>query len=167
MKGRKRKPDALKQLAGTAQKCRMNPAAPTQTAGLPAPPEWLSARASEIFYQLVAVIDGMRIASADDVAMLAMLSSRLEEVELCTGIVEDLGRTYVTVNQAGAEMHRARPEVAMRNEALRHAQSLLTEFGLSPAARSKVSVNKAPQDNPFAALTRALAGKRGATPTAD
>jgi P27 family predicted phage terminase small subunit len=165
--GRKRKPDAIKALAGTAQKCRMNPAAPAQTAGLPAPPEWLSGRAAELFHQIVATVDGMRIASADDVHMLAMLASRLEEIELCTGVIEDLGRTYMTHTQSGSEMFRTRPEVAQRNEAMRHAQSLLAEFGLSPATRSKVSVNKAPQDNPFAALTRALAGKRSAPQTAN
>lgn len=174
MAGRKRKPDALKALAGTDQKCRMNPAAPAQGKGLPSPPEWLSGRAAELFQQLVATVDGMRIASADDTHMLAMLASRLEEIEICTIVIEDSGRVYESTtvimkkDGSGIEktMVRARPEVSMRNEAMRHAQSLLAEFGLSPAARSKVSANKAPQDNPFAALGRAMASKRGGATTA-
>ena len=48
----------------------------------------------------------------------------------------------------------AGPEVGMRSEAMRHAQSLLSEFGLTPSARSKVSAGKPQEVNPFAALER-------------
>jgi hypothetical protein len=37
--GRKRKPDAVKELAGTAQKCRLNPAMPVASTNLPVPPD--------------------------------------------------------------------------------------------------------------------------------
>ncbi|ACL62072.1 phage terminase small subunit P27 family [Methylobacterium nodulans] len=149
MAGRKRTPDAIKQLAGTAQPCRMDPDALVAAEGRPEPPDWLSARAAAIFRDLAAITDRMRIASPDDIAMLAMLASRLEEIELCTVVIEDLGRVYQTVSNTGATMHRARPEVGMRNEAMRHAQSLLAEFGLSPAARSRVSATTPAEENPF------------------
>ena len=157
MAGRKRKPDALKQLAGTAQPCRMNPDAPIASEGEAEPPHWLSERAAEIFDELTAIIDRMGIGSPDDTAMLAMLASRLEEVEVCTAVIEDAGRVYTsesTTSRGDGEtvtksMVRARPEVAMRNEAMRHAQSLLSEFGPSPAARSKVSAVTPPASNPF------------------
>lgn len=152
MAGRKRKPDHLKVVSGTAQPCRMNKDAPAAISDLPEAPEWLSDRAAEIFLQIVGIIDAMQIASASDVKMLALLASRLEEVEVTTAVIEDLGRTYTTVNQTGSVMYRSRPEVAHRNEAMRHAQSLLAEFGLSPAARSKVSVNGDKDENPFKAL---------------
>ncbi len=148
MAGRKRKPDALKQLAGTAQPCRMNPDAPVAREGEAEAPEWLSERAADIFGELTAIIGGMGIASPDDTAMLAMLASRLEEVEVCTAVIEDLGRVYTSVTKTGT-MVRGRPEVGMRSEAMRHAQSLLSEFGLSPAARSKVSAVTPPESNPF------------------
>jgi len=71
--------------------------------------------------------------------MLAMLASRLEEIEICTIVIEDSGRVYASTTTLERKdgsvvekvMIRARPEVAMRNEAMRHAQSLLVEFGLS------------------------------------
>lgn len=150
--GRPRKPDHLKVVAGTARPDRMNPAAPALNQGMPTAPPWLSDRASEIFAGIAEIIDGMGIASPDHVAMLAMLASRLEEIEITTAIVEDLGRTYTTVNQSGGLMHRSRPEVGQRNEAMRHAQSLLAEFGLSPAALGKVSTGGKREENPFAAL---------------
>lgn len=149
----KRKPDHLKVLAGTAQPCRMNPDAPAANPGIATAPDWLSERAAEIFAQLSTILLGMGIASPDDQAALAMLASRLEEVEMMTAAIEDGGRTYEQKDEDGnVRMVRARPEVGMRNEAMRHAQSLLAEFGLTPAARSKVSAGKAPEKNPFAAL---------------
>lgn len=152
--GRKPKPDHLKVLSGTAQKCRMNPDAPAANVGTAEAPAWLSSRAAEIFDQITATLLGMGIASPDDQAALAMLASRLEEVELMTAAIEDGGRVYETVGQGGATMIRARPEVGMRNEAMRHAQSLLSEFGLTPAARSKVSAGKPAEENPFGALDK-------------
>lgn len=81
-----------------------------------------------------------------------MLASRLEEIEICTAVIEDSGRTYATTATSGDKLIRARPAVAMRNESMRHAQSLLAEFGLTPASRSKVSAGKPAEINPFAAL---------------
>ena len=148
----KRTPDHLKVIAGTARPDRMNPDAPAANLGTAEPPEWLSERAAEIFAQLSATLLGMGIASPDDQAALSMLASRIEEIEICTAVIEDAGRTYTTTATSGDKLVRARPEVAMRNEAMRHAQSLLAEFGLTPAARSKVSAGKSVEENPFKAL---------------
>lgn len=148
MAGRKRKPDILKKLTGTAQKCRMNEDAPVANPGVAVAPGWLSDRSAELFAQISATLLGMGIASPDDHHTLALLASRLEEIEILTAVVEDSGRTYET----DSGLWKARPEVGMRNEAMRHAQSLLAEFGLTPAARSKVAAGKAPEANPFGAL---------------
>ena len=158
MAGRKRIPDHLKIVAGTAQPCRMNPDAPLAASDLPVPPEWLSAWAAEIFAGLVSIIGDMGIASASDTAALALAASRLEEVEICTAVIEDGGRTFVSSAEYDSEGRvtsqqiKGHPAVAQRSEAMRHAQSLLGEFGLTPAARSKVSVNRKPEANPFKAL---------------
>lgn len=158
MAGRKRIPDHLKVVAGTDQPSRMNPDAPVPSEEVPEAPEWLSKRAAEIFEQLVSIIGGMGIASASDTAMLAMAASRIEEVEICTALIEDGGRTFVSRTKFDDEGRvveqqiKNNPVVAQRSEAMRHAQSLLVEFGLSPAARSKVSVAKKNEANPFAAL---------------
>jgi P27 family predicted phage terminase small subunit len=148
-----KKPTHLKAIQGTLRKDRDNPAEPKANPGVASCPDWLSARAAELFSQLTATLLGMGIASPDDQAALAMLASRLEEVELMTAAIEDGGRVYEQTDETGAvRMVRARPEVAMRNEAMRHAQSLLGEFGLTPAARSKVSAGKPAETNPFKAF---------------
>ena len=148
MPGRKPKPDHLKVLDGTARKDRMNPSAPVIEVSTAEPPEWLSSRAAELFHQITADLLKLGVCHSVDVYALSMLASRLEEVEICTAIIEDGGRTY----EQESGMKRTAPEVGQRNEAMRHAQSLLSEFGLTPAARSKVSVGKQPDENPFKAL---------------
>lgn len=144
-------PTALKMLKGTHQSCRDADNAPPANVPtmMPAPPEWLNFRAAEIFRQLAIHLTGMKILNVEDVPMLGLLASRLEEVEDLTFAIESSGRTYIS----GKGLLKARPEVAMRNEAMRHAQSLLIEFGLSPAARSRVSASLPEKDkNPFAIL---------------
>lgn len=149
---RPRKPSHLKVVSGTAQKCRMNPDEPDAPKGAPDAPLWLSDRATEIFAGLCATIDGMGYLSTADQHVIAQAASRLEEVEIATARVEDEGRTYDTSNAAGERMIRPNPMVAQRSEAMRHAHALLSELGLTPAARSKVSAGKKPDDNPFRKL---------------
>jgi len=150
--GRKPKPTHLKILGGETRPSRVNYDEPSARIGEATAPEWLSARASEIFAQISATLLGMGISSPDDQAALALLASRLEEVEILTAVIEDQGRTYCT----DAGLWKARPEVSQRSEAMRHAQSLLVEFGLTPSARSKVSVGKTKESNPFGALDEAV-----------
>jgi P27 family predicted phage terminase small subunit len=149
VKGRKRKPDHLKVIAGTDQACRMNPDAPASPQTLPVAPGWLTKRGAEIFDNIVALLDEMGIASSADTQVITLCASRIEEVEITTAMVEDNGRVYETTNESGQTMVRSRPEVAQRSEAMRYSQSLLSELGLTPAARSKVSVTKKPEGNPF------------------
>ena len=146
--GRKRKPDTLKVVAGTAQKCRMNPNTPNVSGGIPVAPDELTDRAAEIFNRLSSILAGMGIGTPDDVDGLSILAQRLDQIETLNTMIEDGGYTYST--EGG--LVKANPAVAMRDVAMRHAQSLLSEFGLTPAARSKVSARIAPDENPFAAF---------------
>ena len=148
MAGRKNIPDHLKVVKGTAQKCRMNPEAPVASSGVAVAPELLSERAAELFAQLSAILDGMGIASPDHIHVLTMAAQRLEQIEVLGVLIEDGGYTYKT----DAGLWKANPAVGMRSDAMRHAQSLLSDFGLTPAARSKVSAGKPAEENPFAAL---------------
>ncbi|MBN9472279.1 MAG: phage terminase small subunit P27 family [Bosea sp.] len=149
---RPRKPSHLKVVSGTDRKDRRNDAEPVAPRGAPEAPLWLSNRAAEIFAGLCATIDGMGYLSTADQAVIAMAASRLEEVEIATARVEDEGRTYDTTSATGDRMIRPNPMVAQRSEAMRHAHALLSELGLTPAARSKVSAGKKNDENPFKAL---------------
>jgi len=154
-RGRKRIPDHLKLVTGTARPDRMNPDAPEPSEELPRAPGDLPLRAVEIFGQLTATLDGMGLASKSDTQGLSLLAYRLYQVEQCRAVIDREGMTYVSETVQGGLMVRARPEVAILDAAARHANGLLSEFGLTPASRSKVSAKKKQQGkaNPFGALT--------------
>ena len=149
MKGRKPTPKHLKIVSGTYRADRDNAAAPEMSRGPMIAPSWLSGRATDIFGGLVKLMEDSQTASPDYTNVVAILASRLEEIEICTVMIEDFGRTYETENQSGSIMVRSRPEVSQRSEAMRHAQSLLAEIGKTPAAISKVTSAADKNKNPF------------------
>ncbi len=149
MKGRKMKSTALKEATGTLQKCRVPENEATPSSEKPFPPEWLNDEAREVFERLVGLLDEMLLASASQVDMLALLASRLEEVMRFQLFLDDVGTSYETVNKEGNSMWRAYPEVAQKNEAMRHAHALLAEFGLSPGLLAKISVPSSGDENPW------------------
>ncbi|MEF2552000.1 P27 family phage terminase small subunit [Aurantimonas sp. A2-1-M11] len=150
--GRPRKPTHLKVVSGTARKHRLNADEPQAATGTPQPPDWLSARATEIFFEACASMERMGTLSLEWGNVIADYASCIEEVEITTGIIEDIGRTYTTTTQSGDTMFRPRPEVAMRSDAMKRAQALRAELGLGPAAKSRVSASKRNEENPFKAL---------------
>jgi len=150
--GRPRKPTHLKVVSGTAQKCRTNPAEPEAGGGRPECPAWLSDRAAAIFEETCVLMEGMGTLSAEWADVIASYASCLEEIEITTAIIEDLGRTYTTTTQTGDTMYRPRPEVAMRSDAMKRAQALRAEIGLGPASKSRVSARTKNEANPFKAL---------------
>ena len=142
MKGRKPLPDHIKEVKGTTRKDRLNPNAPVASDDSPRPPMWLSRKSVEYFGMLRTRLEDLGIVSSNDTEVLAMAALRLAEIEECNALIEEHGRLITMYNRNGDKSVRANPAVSQRNEALRHLQSLLAEFGLTPAARSKITVPK-------------------------
>lgn len=145
--GRKRTPDYLKLLKGTAQKCRMHPNAPVAVHDTPQPPEWLTDRGKEIFRLLVARLDALHYASVSHTEIIALAALRQEEVEHCTAFIVEYTHRMKT---KGVTEYKHRPEVGLRSDAAKHLQSLLAELGLTPAAMGKIEVpSSAKKKNAF------------------
>ena len=147
---RPRKPTHLKAVQGTDRPDRENPNEPVASSALPVAPEYLSPRAVEKFDQLTAILDGMGIASRDNNDAMAMLAGLIIEIEEDTILLESVGAFYMPSEESG--IIRAHPAVARLSANRQRAQALLGEFGLTPAARSKVSAGKPKEVNPFASL---------------
>jgi P27 family predicted phage terminase small subunit len=148
--GRPRKPVELKLIAGTLRKHREQANPATVAGGWPDAPAWLSTRAATIFEETCQLMSGMGTLSVEWVDVIANYASCIEEIEITTGIIEDVGRTYTTTTAAGDTMFRPRPEVAMRSDAMKRAQALRSELGLGPASKGKVGGGKQDAANPFA-----------------
>ena len=144
-----RKPTALKVVQGTNRKDRANPAEPMPAILDPRTPApaWLSPRAQEAWTDLLPLLHSMRIATSVDPAAFAMLCDALGEYVDARTVVIAEGATYWT--RGKVEMLRVRPEVTIASEAGRRAKMMLTEFGLTPASRSKVSAAPAGELDPL------------------
>jgi P27 family predicted phage terminase small subunit len=97
-------------------------------------------------------MSGMGTLSVEWASVIADYASSVEEVEITTAVIEDVGRTYTTTTMSGDTMYRPRPEVAMRSDAMKRAQALRSELGLGPASKSKVGGGKKHAANPFGEL---------------
>jgi P27 family predicted phage terminase small subunit len=79
------------------------------------------------------------VASETDTEALLMAAKRLAEIVELSEVLQEEGRIIESFNPKTQQtMSRSHPGVGQLNEAMRHLQSLLSEFGLTPAARSKV-----------------------------
>jgi P27 family predicted phage terminase small subunit len=148
LKGRKRTPDHIKEVKGTSRPDRANPDAPQPAFDLPMPPMWLNRKGVEYFGVLRTRLEMVGLATSTDTELVAVAADRMAEIDELHAVIAKEGRFFEVNGQI-----RSHPAVGQLNEARRHLQSLLTEFGLSPASRAKVSRPRADEKlNRFAKL---------------
>jgi P27 family predicted phage terminase small subunit len=162
MAGRKRKPHHLHIVQGTIRPCRINKSEPKAPDEPPRAAVELDSRPAFWFGVVVGRLQGMGIASSADSEEVMLLAKRLAEIEECDVSIKEHGRVAVKIELItlpsgevkAQKTLKANPAVAQRSEAMRHAQSLLAEFGLSPASRGKVSAQSkgAENANPWESL---------------
>jgi P27 family predicted phage terminase small subunit len=134
-----RKPTATKALAGTLRKDRVNAREPRPARGPLQPRRGTPSAVRTQWRYLVGLLVHMPgVATVVDAAELELASFALAEYHRAVAVVLDHGHTYEAKTEAGAVMHRARPEVAIAADAWRRAHAALQTFGLSPSSRAKV-----------------------------
>jgi P27 family predicted phage terminase small subunit len=144
MAGRKAIPIGIKLVKGTHQPCR-DKEVPPPSKSKPIPPSWINTRAKAIFRHMVRRLDVIGLASATYTEAIALLASRMEEVERFDKMLngEDQNNyVYNTHNSYGDEILKENPAVALREKACRHVHALLVEFGLTGASAQKVGTKK-------------------------
>ncbi|MFH0902311.1 MAG: phage terminase small subunit P27 family, partial [Pseudomonadota bacterium] len=131
---------------------------PSTASGDVNPPRPLAGKALEAWFRLVPVLQSMRVLSVADLEKLAIGCEALGDYADLRARIKKTGRVYVTLTITGSKVYRPRPEVAMMTEARNKASAILSEFGLSPSARSKVqTIAEEKESDPFAQF---LKGKR-------
>ena len=149
MKGRKVVPMGIKKAKGTYRKDR-DKNAPEPSDKKPIPPSWLNKRAKQIFHHMRKRLDDIGLGSRTYTEALAALSSRMEEVERFDKILNEEGSFYESKNSLGFEVIKEHPAAKLREKAIRHVHSLLTEFGLTGASAQKIGTGKKkPKSNDF------------------
>lgn len=141
MKGRKKLPDALKVVQGTFRKHRASGDCGQDETPMTAP-ENLSEAAQVHFAVLKDSVAELGLDSSTFNVVLALAAERMAEIDECNVIIAAHGRVIESVTEAGNVLLRANPAVVQRTEAMRHLQSLLAEFGLTPTSAARVGMKK-------------------------
>ncbi|MDX3908891.1 MAG: P27 family phage terminase small subunit [Sphingobium sp.] len=102
-------------------------------------PLHLSEIARGHFATVAGILEEQKRSSPHYAEHVGLLALRLEQVARFQAVLDDEGDTYETFTATGGRMVRARPEVAMLDNALRHAQSLLGDLMLNPSAALKIA----------------------------
>ena len=152
--GRKPKPAHIRLVTGDPHKERINKDEPKPSSKKPCAPSQLSKRGKQIFNLMTRRLDEIGLASSSHTEALCLLAYRLEEVETYKRIIADGQKLldengkvvatgspfYVTVDDRGNDILKPHPVVSLLKDSMRHAQSLLAEFGLTPSAATRVKV---------------------------
>jgi P27 family predicted phage terminase small subunit len=148
--GRKPTPTPLKLLAGNPGRRPLSQAEPTPAPRLPRAPEHLGPearkewrRAGRFLLQLGLVSD------LDHAALAAYCTAYGRWVE-----AEQALKAYGLMLKSPNGFPVQSPYLAVANRALEQMRSLLSEFGMSPASRSRVSATPAQPQDPFEAFLR-------------
>jgi len=153
---RPRKPTQMKKLSGTLQKCRTNKNEPKPELGDTGPITELDDDALNYRRYIVPILEKVGVMSELDPSHLDLLCATYSEwARLDRYIRKDLNNksSYEHYTQAGMS-YKAYPEYKLRADAANRLQKLLSDFGMSPASRSKVSANTGSkkEENPFKSL---------------
>lgn len=154
--GRKRKSTALKVLAGTNRKDRELAVGEAPADGPMIAPLHLSDLAQLHFESIATILEQQQRSSPHFSEHVALLAQRLEQIQRYQAVLETEGDTFTSesVKKVGdttivTRMVRARPEVTMLSEAMRHAQSLINELMLNPAAALRIASGHKQQAGDF------------------
>jgi P27 family predicted phage terminase small subunit len=134
----RRVPTRLKRLRGTSRRDRTNPREPKPLVRVPLCRRSLPASVRAMYHRLGRILAPLRVVTVADGLALELAASALVEHETAARVILEQGATYQARTEAGAVMHRARPEQAIAADAWRRAASMLQQFGLTPASRTRV-----------------------------
>lgn len=138
MAGRRPKPTVLKLVEGNPGKRKINKAEPKPARAIPSCPAHLSDSGKVAWGRLSVLLDRMGVLTEADSAALERLCDCYSDVLICREALAADGWTYKTMDAQGNTLIKGNPAAVQLRAADSQFKSYLIEFGLTPAARSKV-----------------------------
>ena len=162
-RGPNKKPTALKVLEGNPGKRPLpqNEPKPAPVVKVPKPPSWMNSDGKRAWKRLAPELERLGLLTVADLETFAAACQAYGIWVECERFFKKkdpetkkvYGRTYEYTNKAGEANEVARPEVKIGQKALDQFKGLMSEFGLSPASRTRIEV-KPPEEgqDPMEAL---------------
>ena len=143
MAGRKRKPEALKKLEGTFRKDRAGDSLEFP-AGMPIKPEWTTHDpiASELYNQVASHCYSMGVGTEVDSLGFALLADQLSMYLRLRALVAAEGPIIYSEGSQGQATQKPHAALAQMNTCYTNIVKMMTEYGLTAAARTKVDATK-------------------------
>ena len=152
--GRRPTPTALKKLRGNPGKRELNDKEPTPETGEPEMPKGLSKFAVEKWKSLVPELLALGVLTKLDGEALANLCTAYSHQRMAENAIQRLGTTVkeAIVSRRGkfvGHKYKPNPDLKHWNDATKIMKQFEVEFGLTPASRSHISIDKPKEADPF------------------
>lgn len=160
-RGPKRRPTELLKGQGSWRGKARDKVEPKPTKGIPRRPTWLRPEAAKYWPELAKVLSEMGVLTLADKTGLALLCEPLADYLMARDVVEAAaekeGVMFISTTEKGNVIQH--PAVGVMNKAWERVVKMLREFGLTPASRAGLQVEKPPGDqDPLLALLKARRG---------
>lgn len=142
MRGRKPTPTVLKALHGNPGRRPLNDQEPQPTPGIPPCPDHLDDVAAQEWQRIAPELESLGLLTQVDLAALAAYCQAYSRWIAAEAVIAAQGITYTS--EKG--MIRPHPAVSIAKESMRLIREFVSEFGLSPASRTRIRVS-APVDS--------------------
>ncbi|MDN6227853.1 MAG: phage terminase small subunit P27 family [Enterobacterales bacterium] len=100
-------------------------------------------------------LDAVGVMSTLDAKALELLVEAYTEYRHHCEVLDEEGYTYQTGSATGGKIVKAHPAAAMKADAWKRIRAMLSEFGMTPASRSKVEIKAPAGEDPFAEFLKA------------
>jgi len=159
--GRNPKPVPLARLSGDRRVAARNPV--DMPFAVPVAPNWLTKEASREWDEITPVLARMRVLTEADRIALAQLCDYLARWKHAAAMIDKQGYAYPVKDAGGRVIAVKRsPYVAIHLEYGVMIQRLLSQFGMTPSARARITQNEATKEatNIFSRLAAIQSGPR-------
>ena len=133
-KGRKPKPTAMKVLEGNPGKRPLNLFEPTPDAKMPSCPDWLEDEAKAEWDRLAVPLFNLGILTELDMAPFALYCQAYARWKEAEEFISQHGSIFQTPSGYVQQV----PQVSIAQQNLKIMQSFCSDFGLTPATRSRI-----------------------------
>lgn len=144
--GRKPLPTEVKRTKGTLQKCRTleNEMRPELINDIPQPPEYLDELGQKEWFDIVPELKKTGVLARLDLSIIAMYCNEIATYIDCQQQMRKAGTRVMVIKGEDNKVKYAQqvPYQKIANDAMAKALSIATEFGFTPAARTRIGAPK-------------------------
>ncbi|QKJ47893.1 phage terminase small subunit P27 family [Proteus vulgaris] len=153
MAGLPKTPSHLQLVRGNPSKRPINKKEPKPPKGVPPTPKHFTKQGKYWFKRIAEELDAMGVMSQMDAKALELLVEAYTEYRHHCDVLDEEGYTYKNNTESGL-MIKAHPSAAMKADAWKRIRAMLSEFGMTPASRAKVTMNTPAEEDPFEAFLK-------------